>query len=97
MNAPILPPAPEALDQDVLDAWSDALLDEAREAVDREATPDAFRDDGTLFHDRLPSEDVDAFNPWIVARAPVLRPQILPAPVTSICPGMLLRVRSEVL
>ena len=48
-----------------------------------------------LYHGRLPSEDVDGFSPWIVA--PVERPQILPAPITSIYPGMLLRVRSEVL
>ena len=94
---PLLPAPLEALDQDVLDAWCDELFDEARAALDAEATPDAFRDDGTLYHGRLPSEDVDAFSPWIVARAPVERPQILPAPITSICPGMLLRVRSEVL
>ena len=93
---PLLPAPLEALDQDVLDAWCDELFDEARAALDAEATPDAFRDDGTLYHGRLPSEDVDAFNPWIVARAERLRPQILPAPV-SIYPGMLLRVRSEVL
>lgn len=97
MIAPILPPAPDAVDRDVVDAWCDELLDAAREAFDAEATPDAFRDDGTLYHGRLPSEDVDAFSPWIVARAPVLRPQIIPAPATSIYPGMLLRVRSEVL
>ena len=89
---PLLPPAPEALDRDVLDAWCDELFDEARAALDAEATPDAFRDDGTLYHGRLPSEDVDAFSPWIVARA-----EITPAPITSIYPGMLLRVRSEVL
>ena len=97
MTAPILPPAPEALDRDVLDVWCDELFDAARAALDAEATPDAFRDDGTLYHECLPSEDVDGFNPWIVARAPVERPQILPAPITSIYPGMLLRVRSEVL
>ena len=97
MTAPILPPAPEALDRDVLDAWCDELFDAAREAIDAEATPEQFRDDGTLYHGRLPSEDVDAFSPWIVARAERLRPQVLPAPVTSIYPGMLLRVRSEVL
>lgn len=73
---PLLPAPLEALDRDVLDAWCDELFDEARAALDAEATPDAF-------------------NPWIVA--PVERPQILPAPITSIYPGMLLRVRSEVL
>jgi hypothetical protein len=82
---------PPDLDAAELDAWADALLDEAREAIDREATPEQFRDDGTLYHGRLPSEDVDAFSPWIVARA-----EVYPAPV-SIYPGMLLRVRSEVL
>lgn len=86
-----------AEDRAAYDAWADGLIDAAREAVDAEATPEQFRDDGTLFHGRLPSEDVDAFSPWIVARAEYLRPQILPAPITSIYPGMLLRVRSEVL
>ena len=89
--SPLLPAPLEALDQDVLDVWCDELFDAAREAVDAEATPDAFRDDGTLYHGRLPSEDVDAFSPWIVARA-----EITPAPITSICPGALVRVRSWV-
>ena len=77
--------------------WAASRAAAAFEALDAEATPDAFRDDGTLYHGRLPSEDVDGFSPWIVARAEYLRPQILPAPITSIYPGMLLRVRSEVL
>mgnify|MGYP006921357960 CR=1 FL=1 len=96
MNAPILPPAPEALDADELRDWAASRTAEAMEALDHEASPEQFRDDGELYHGRLPSEDVDAFSPWVVARAPVLRPEILPAPV-SIYPGMLLRVRSEVL
>lgn len=77
--------------------WAASRSAAAFEALDHEATPEQFRDDGTLYHDRLPSEDVDAFSPWVVARAPALRPEILPAPVASIYPGMLLRVRSEVL
>jgi hypothetical protein len=94
---PLLPPEPTLADRALLDAWCDELLDEAREAVDREATPDAFRDDGSLHYGRLPSEDIDALNPWIIARAPVLPVQVLPAPVTSVYPGPIVRVRSEAL
>jgi hypothetical protein len=93
---PLLPPEPTLADRALLDAWCDDLLDEAREAVDREATPDAFADDGTLHYGRLPGDDVDAFNPWIIARAPVAPVQVLPAPVTSVYPGALVRVRSWV-
>lgn len=88
---PLLPAAPTADELAELRDWAASRAAEAFEALDAEATPDAFRDDGELFHGQLPSGDVDAFNPWIVARA-----EIYPAPV-SIHPGMLLRVRSEVL
>ena len=42
------------------------------DAIDREAT-ESTRDDGELFYGRLPSDDIDSFNPWITARAPVAR------------------------
>lgn len=49
----------------------------------------------------LEALDQDVLDAWCdelfdEARAEYLRPQILPAPITSICPGMLLRVRSWV-
>ena len=91
---PLLPPELTPADRAELDAWVDGLVDDAREAIDAEATPDAFADDGSLHYGRLPGDDVDPFNPWIVARAPV---QVLPAPVTSVYPGPIVRVRSEAL
>jgi hypothetical protein len=87
VHAPILPPAPEAIDADELRAWAESRTAEAMEALDAEAGPEQFRDDGELFHGRLP----DPLNPWVTARAPV---QVLPAPVTSVYPGALVRVRS---
>lgn len=95
MTASILPPAPEALDRAELDAWCDELFEAAREAHEA-ALDGALREDGTLHHDRLPCDDVDSFNPHIVARAECPRPVILPAPVSSIWPGQLLRVTSWV-
>lgn len=53
-------------------AWAAAVRDAAVEEIDREAA-ESTRDDGELYHGRLPSDDVDPFNPWIVARAPVAR------------------------
>ncbi len=94
---PLLPPELTPADRAELDAWVDGLLDDAREAIDAEATPEQFRDDGALYHGRLPSEDVDPFNPWIIARSAVAPVQVLPAPVTSVYPGALVRVRSEAL
>jgi hypothetical protein len=81
----LLPPAPEAIDAAELRAWAESRTAAAMEAFDAEATPEQFRDDGSLFHDRLPSEDVDGFNPGIVARAECLRPAVIP----SSAPGVL--------
>lgn len=57
-----------------LDAWLSARSLACAEVYDSEATPEQFRDDGSLFHDRLPSEDVDGFNPCVIARAPIVPP-----------------------
>lgn len=43
-------------------AVTDALRDSVNDATDADASA---RDDGTLCHDRLLSEDVDSFNPHI--------------------------------
>jgi len=53
-------------------AWFAEQRPEVIDAIDREAA-ESTRDDGELFHGRLPSDDVDPFNPWIVARAPLAR------------------------
>ena len=49
-------------------AWAAARRSDANDAIDDEAA-ESTRDDGDLYHGRLPSDDVDPFNPWIVARA----------------------------
>lgn len=64
--------APTAADLRELSAWLSDQQPEIIDAIDREAT-ESTRDDGRLFYDRLPSDDVDPFNPWITARAPVAR------------------------
>lgn len=75
----ILPPAHDADDRAELNAWFDARRDEAIEAHAADADQ-STRDDGLLFHDRLPCEDVDSFNPCIIARAPIAAPlEQLPA------------------
>lgn len=51
--------------------WCAEQQPEIIDAIDREAT-ESTRDDGLLYHGRLPSDDVDPFNPWVVARAPVV-------------------------
>lgn len=55
-------------------AWRDALCDAANDsaadAYELEAAPET-RDDGALYHGRVPSADADAFNPYIIARAEV--------------------------
>ena len=53
-----------------LAAWAAARRDDETAAIDDEAR-ESTRDDGELFYGRLPSDDIDPFNPWIVARAPV--------------------------
>ena len=75
-----LPPLTETLtpaERHELDAFlCDVFADRSAmcaEVYDAEALPET-RDDGPLYHGRLPSEDVDAFNPSIVARAPVMVP-----------------------
>ena len=55
-----------------LAAWAAARRDDANDAIDDEAR-ESTRDDGDLFYGRLPSDDVDEFNPWVIARAPVAR------------------------
>jgi len=55
-----------------LAAWAAAVRDAAVEEIDREAA-ESTRDDGELYHGRLPSDDCDEFNPWIVARASLPR------------------------
>ena len=52
-------------------AWCSERRGEAVDEIDREAT-ESTRDDGELFYGRLPSDDCDEMNPWIVARAPVV-------------------------
>lgn len=59
-----------ALDLADFGAWCAERRDEAVDEIDREVT-ESTRDDGDMYHGRLPSDDVDPFNPWIVARAPV--------------------------
>ena len=64
-----------------LTAHLDALADEALSAFDADAAQ-STRDDGMLYHGRLPCEDVDGFNPSIiaVARTPITAPlEALPA------------------
>lgn len=55
-------------------AWRDALCDAANdsatEAYECEAAPET-RKDGAIHHGRLPCEDIDPFNPHIIARAEV--------------------------
>lgn len=60
--------APTAADLDELAALFADDQPEIVDAIDREAT-ESTRDDGELYHGRLPSDDVDPFNPWIVAVA----------------------------
>ena len=55
-----------------LAAWAAARRDDETAAIDDEAR-ESTRDDGNLYHGRLPSDDVDELNPWITARAPVAR------------------------
>jgi len=64
--------APTAADLAELTAWLTERQPEVIDAIDREAA-ESTRDDGRLYYDRLPSDDVDPFNPWITARAPVAR------------------------
>lgn len=76
MSAQILPPAIDAAEHDAeLVAHLDALADEALSAFDTEASA-STRDDGLIYHGRLPCEDTDAFNPGIIAheRTPILPP-----------------------
>lgn len=63
----ILPPVADELDE--LNAWFDARRDEAIEVHAADAAQ-STRDDGHIYHDRLPCDDVDPFNPQFVAFAP---------------------------
>lgn len=79
-----LPPLTETLtpeERNGLDAFlADAFADRSAmcaEVYDAEALPET-RDDGSLYHGRVPSEDCDAFNPCVIARAGV--GQIVPPP-----------------
>mgnify|MGYP000846174129 FL=1 len=79
-----LPPLTETLtpaERNELDAFlADAFADRSAmcaEVYDAEALPET-RDDGSLYHGRVPSEDCDAFNPCVIARAGV--GQIVPPP-----------------
>lgn len=60
--------APSAADLDELAALFADDQPEVIDAIDREAT-ESTRDDGELYYGRLPSDDIDEFNPWITARA----------------------------
>ena len=64
--------APSAADLADFAAWLTERQPDAIDEIDRETT-ESTRDDGELFYGRLPSDDVDGFNPWIVARAPIAR------------------------
>ncbi len=64
--------APSAADLADFAAWLTERQPDAIDEIDREAT-ESTRDDGCLYYDRLPSDDVDPFNPWITARAGVAR------------------------
>jgi hypothetical protein len=64
--------APSAADLADFAAWLTERQPDAIDEIDREAT-ESTRDDGELFYGRLPSDDLDGFNPWITARAPIAR------------------------
>lgn len=73
----IVPPVPSADDRTEFDAWLSDRSAMCAEVYDAEALPET-RDDGALYHGRVPSEDCDAFNPCVIARAGV--GQIVPPP-----------------
>ncbi len=70
----LLPPAADVADGEEFARWLDAFCAERSEsdtdAFDVEASQ-GTRDDGSLYHDRLPCEDIEPFNPHIIARAEV--------------------------
>lgn len=71
----ILPPSfDDHLDD--LAAYQDELAAAALDAFESDAAQ-STRDDGLLFHGRLPCEDTDAFNPCIITheRTPILPPR----------------------
>jgi hypothetical protein len=82
LDLPGLPPAMDAETAAEYAAWRDALCDAANDcaadAFEAEAAAET-RDDGALYHGRLPSEDVEGFNPYIIARA-----EVWPGPVDVI-------------
>lgn len=61
-------------DAEVYDALADELAADhsaaARDALDADAAQ-STRDDGAIYHGRLPCDDTDAFNPHITWMAPV--------------------------
>ena len=71
----ILPPSfDDHLDD--LAAYKNDLAAAALDAFESDASQ-STRDDGMLFHGRLPCEDVDSFNPCIITheRTPILPPR----------------------
>ena len=64
--------APTTADLAELCAWLTEHQPEVIDAIDREAA-ESTRDDGELYHGRLPSDDADELNPWVIARAPLPR------------------------
>ena len=84
----ILPPT---YDVD-MNAWADARAAESFEQLDGDVA-ESVTDDGHLFHGRAPSEDVDSFNPHVIAVRrpcattglwPPVRLAIVPPPVTEV-------------
>lgn len=73
-----LPPAMEPAERVEFDAWLAERAENCVNAYEAEAAPET-RDDGALYHGRLPSEDVEGFNPYIIARA-----EVWPGPVDVI-------------
>jgi hypothetical protein len=75
-------------DAEVYDALADTLAAEhsaaARDALDADAAQ-STRDDGALYHGRLPCDDTDAFNPHITWMAPA-RPALVPSRSTILPP-----------
>lgn len=77
-------------DAEVYDALADTLAADhsaaARDALDADAAQ-STRDDGALYHGRLPCEDADAFNPHVTWMAPARpMPSLVPSRSTILPP-----------